>query len=194
MAPLAVAALLGALTVLLVATLPAGGSAASVRSAVTASVVVGQTCPERLPPRSRADIVGTVRNTGDEALTVTRFDGDAGTPGNERDDFLLTYQSGDANGNGLLDPGETWRYTGSYTLGDEDSTNIVGVDAVSTLGNPTGDLQECITDVIQRPAPGELAGAVPVRGRVLVRLPGADRFVPLAHVTELPMGTVIDAT
>ncbi|HYZ20487.1 MAG TPA: hypothetical protein VE615_13150 [Gaiellaceae bacterium] len=193
-APLTVAVLLGGLGVLVVATLPVGSSAASSRSALTASVIVGQTCPERLPPGSRADIVGSVRNTGDEVLRVTRFDADAGTPGNESDDFLLTYQSGDVNGNGLLDPGETHRYTGSYTLGDEDSTNIVGVDAVSTLGNPADDIQECTTDVIQPPAPGELAGVVPVRGQVLIRVPGSDRFVLLAHVTEIPVGTTVDAT
>ncbi len=193
-APLAVAGILAALAAIVVATLPAGTSAASARSAVTASVVVGQTCPERLPPGSRADVVGTVRNTGDEALTVARFDADAGTPGNETDDFLLTYQSGDANGNGVLDSGETWSYTGSYTLGDEDSTNIVGVDTVSSLGNPADDLQDCTTDVIQTPVPGELAGAVPVRGQVLVRVPGSDRFVPLQHVTEIPIGTTVDAT
>lgn len=193
-APLAVAGLFGAAAALLVATSPAGSSAAPARSAVTAAVVVGQICPERLPPGSRANIVGTVRNTGDEALTVTRFDADAGTPGNESDDFLLTYQSGDTNGNGVLDPGETWTYSGSYTLGDEDSTNIVGVDAVSSLGNPADDLQECTTDVIQSPAPGELAGVVPVRGQVLVRVPGSDRFVPLGHTTEIPMGTQVDAT
>jgi hypothetical protein len=173
---------------------PPGSSAAPALSAATATVVTSETCPTRLAPRSRADIVATVRNTGNEVLTVTRFDADAGTPGNESDDFLLTYQSGDGNGNGFLDPGETWTYVGSYTLGDEDSTNIVGVDAVSTLGNPADDLADCTTDVIQQPAPGELAGIAPVRGRVLVKLPGENRFVPIQHLTEIPIGSQVDAT
>jgi hypothetical protein len=192
-APVAVAGLVGAALLVGIAR-PSGGSAAPVRSAATATVVAGETCPTRLPPGSQADIVATVRNTGDEVLNVTRFDGDAGTPGNTGDDFLLTYRSGDGNGNGLLDPGETWTYGGGYTLGDEDSTNIVGVDTVSTLGNPADDLADCTTDVIQTPAPGQLAGIAPVAGRVLVRVPGSDRFVPLQHLTEIPIGTQIDAT
>jgi hypothetical protein len=192
-APIAVAGLVGAALVTGVAW-PSGSSAAPVRVAATATVVTSQTCPTRQPPGSRANVVATVRNTGDEVLTVTRFDADAGTPGNESDDFLLTFQTGDANGNGFLDPGETWTYVGGYTLGDEDSTNIVGVDAVSTLGNPADDLADCTTDVIQQPAPGELAGIAPVRGRVLVRVPGENRFVPLQHLTEIPMGSQVDAT
>jgi hypothetical protein len=191
--PIALAGLGGAALVLGVAW-PSGSSAAPARSAATASVVTTETCPTRLAPGSRANIVATVRNTGDEVLTVTRFDADAGTPGNESDDFLLTYQSGDANGNGFLDPGETWTYVGSYTLGDEDSTNIVGVDAVSTLGNPADDLADCTTDVIQQPAPGQLAGIAPVRGQVLVRVPGENRFVPLQHLTEIPLGSQVDST
>jgi hypothetical protein len=192
-APLAVVVLVGAALLIGIAR-PSGSSAAPARSAATATVVAGETCPTRLPPGSRADIVGTVRNTGDEVLSVTRFDADAGTPGNEGDDFLLTFESGDGNGNGLLDPGETWRYAGSYTLGDEDSTNIVGVDTVSTVGTPADDLADCTTDVIQTPAPGQLAGIAPVRGQVLVRVPGSARFVRLQHVTEIPMGTQVDAT
>jgi hypothetical protein len=192
-APFAVAGLVGAALAAGVAW-PSRSSAAPARAAATATVVTTETCPTRLAPGSRANIVATVRNTGDEVLTVTRFDADAGTPGNESDDFLLTFQSGDANGNGLLDPGETWTYVGSYTLGDEDSTNIVGVDAVSTLGNPADDLADCTTDVIQQPAPGELAGIAPVRGQVLVKVPGENRFVPLQHLTEIPVGSQVDAT
>jgi hypothetical protein len=160
-APLVVVGLVGTALVIGVAR-PSGSSAAPALSAATATVVASETCPTRLAPGSRADIVATVRNTGDEVLTVTRFDADAGTPGNESDDFLLTYQSGDGNGNGFLDPGETWTYVGSYTLGDEDSTNIVGV--------------------------------APVRGQVLVKLPGENRFVPLQHLTEIPIGSQVDAT
>jgi hypothetical protein len=192
-APLAVGGLVGAALLVGIAR-PSGSSAAPGQSAATATVVAGETCPTRLPPGSRADIVATVRNTGDEVLNVTRFDADAGTPGNESDDFLLTYGSGDGNGNGFLDPGETWTYGGSYTLREEDSTNIVGVDSVSTLGTPADDLADCTTDVIQTPAPGQLAGIAPVRGQVLVRVPGSARFVPLQHVTEIPMGTQVDAT
>jgi hypothetical protein len=87
-APLLVVGLVGTALVIGVAR-PSGSSAAP---AATATVVASETCPTRLAPGSRADIVATVRNTGDEVLTVTRFDADAGTPGNVSDDFLLTYR------------------------------------------------------------------------------------------------------
>ena len=35
---------------------------------------------------------------------------DAGTPGIVGDDFAPTFTGGDSNGNGMLDPGETWTY------------------------------------------------------------------------------------
>jgi hypothetical protein len=175
MAPLALVALVG------VAAVVDGGSAGgSAGQAAVAAVTVGQTCPVRLPPGTRAAVVGTVRNSGDEVLTVSSFDGDAGTPGNTADDFALVYQSGDANGNGTLDPGETWTYAGSYTLGDADSTNVVGVDAVSAGGTFASDLEACTTDVVQQPVPGVIVGVAPVRGVVLFRVPGSNRFVPLS--------------
>src|SRR5205823_5329210 len=62
-----------------------------------------------------------VSNPGTTALTVTAPRDDNGTPTNSADDFtpaavLVTfrgqqYNTGDANHNNLLDPGETWRYT-----------------------------------------------------------------------------------
>src|SRR5204862_224253 len=51
-------------------------------------------------------------NTGTSAVTVTSLRDDNGTPTNSADDFSPAYVSGgDANGNGLLDVGETWLYT-----------------------------------------------------------------------------------
>jgi DNA-binding beta-propeller fold protein YncE len=48
--------------------------------------------------------------------------------------------------------------------------------------------------IVQAPVPdlGETLVADPVRGTVLVRLPGRRRFVPLQTVTELPLGSTLD--
>jgi hypothetical protein len=184
-------ALLGVVAgAILAAALSAGTAPAQ---AAVANIELVQTCPNRVQPNTNITVNATVRNTGDEALTVTRVDGDAGTTA-ESDDFVLAYQSGDTNGNNLLDPGETWRYSGSYAVGDEDSTNNAGVDAVSTAGNFTDDLDSCVTDVAQDPVPGVLAGVQPVGGTVLVQVPGTNRFVRLNNITEIPVGSQIDAT
>jgi hypothetical protein len=183
-AALGVATLATSLAVLAAA---AGGITA------VAELEVTQTCPARVAPNSSAAVTAAVRNAGDEAFETLVVEGDAGTP-EETDDFALTFQSGDTNGNGLLDPGETWTYGGSYTLANEDSTNTVGVEALSVAGNNASDLDPCTTDVIQTPVPGVIAGVAPVRGTVLVRLPGTNTFVPLRSATEIPIGSQIDTT
>ena len=152
-------------------------------------MVVTETCPERVAPRSQANIAATVRNTGDEALHEVKVDSDAGTPGNEADDFFLTRTVGDD----LLDPGETWTFVGSYQLGDEDTVSVVIAEALSPTNQPVDDLEACPTDIIQPPVPGVDGPESPqVSGKVLVKLPGSNTFVELDGQTEIPMGTQVD--
>ncbi|MCO6454696.1 MAG: DUF11 domain-containing protein [Pirellulaceae bacterium] len=64
---------------------------------------------------------------------------DAGTPGDNTDDFTPDYVSGD-NGNGLLDPGETWVYS---------ATGIVEmVGQYRNIGKVTGSLVDTGTLVM----------------------------------------------
>ena len=122
-------------------------------------------------------------------------DADAGTPDNTADDFSLTLQSGDTNGNQLLDPTEEWTYNGAYDAPTEDVTNIVGVDAVSpTTQTAVSDLAPCETDVVQEPAPGKIAGVKPVSGKVLIKKAGTNMFVELTGQTEIPIGSQVDTT
>ncbi|HAX77735.1 MAG TPA: hypothetical protein DCY88_18330, partial [Cyanobacteria bacterium UBA11372] len=55
-----------------------------------------------------------VSNTGASALSNVVVKDDNGTPDDGADDFTPTYVSGD-NGNGLLDPGEVWKYSATVT-------------------------------------------------------------------------------
>lgn len=176
-------------TVIVAAACLVGSSFAG--STVVASVVVAQTCSNRIPPRTQAAVTATLRNDGDESLQQVVVDGDAGTA-DEADDFRLTLSGGDTDGDGVLDPGETWTYTGTYRVGVEDSTNVVTAEAVSLDGDEVGDLEACTTDVIQPPVPGVRAGVVPVRGRVLVKVPRTNRFVELRNATEIPIGSQVD--
>ena len=162
-------------------------------AAATASFVLNQTCSNRIAPNSQATVNATVQNDGNEALVNVLLDGDAGTPGTGGDDFPLNRTGGDGNGNNQLDPGETWTFGGSYRIGTEDSTNVVNAEATSVLGgDPVDELDTCTTDAIQPPVPGVRAGAVPVSGRVLVKIPGTNAFVELQNATEIPIGAQVD--
>jgi hypothetical protein len=188
-ATLATAMLVGA-TIFAVATTARGAS----HRAQTATLDLTQTCSNRVEPGSPISIQAVVQNTGNEILIITPPgpDADAGTPENGADDFILTYQSGD-NGNQLLDPGETWNYTGSFTAPSADVTNIVGVDAISTpVGTDVSDIAPCETDVIQQAQPGRIAGVREVAGTVLIKQKGSNAFVPLNGQTEIPVGSQVN--
>ena len=65
----------------------------------------------------------TVENTGNVTLSDIQVNDPL---------VSLTYVSGDSNGNGVLDPGETWVYTGTYTITQSDIDNG-GVDNQATV-------------------------------------------------------------
>jgi hypothetical protein len=186
-ATLAVAILVG-VTLFAVATTARGAS----HRAQAAAIDVTQTCSGRVEPGTQIDIQAVVQNSGDEIPDITAIDADAGTPDNTADDFNLTYQSGGTPPSGHLNPGEEETGGGSYTAPAEDVTNIVGVDAISTLQNNVSDIAACETDVIQQPAPGKVAGVQEVSGQVLIKKAGTNMFVPLNGETEVPIGSQIN--
>jgi hypothetical protein len=182
----------------LVAAAVALGTARSAPArAFAAAIDVTQTCTARVKPNTQVDIQAVVANTGDVVLTIPPglqgIAADAGTPLDESDDFSPAYASGDANNNQTLDPGEHWTYTGSYTAGTTDMTDIVDVDALGASGEDVGDLANCDTDVIQPPEPGVIVGVQKVAGKVLVKQPGG-KFVPLTGATEIKVGSIVDTT
>jgi hypothetical protein len=164
--------------------------------AFAAAIDVAQTCTPRVRPKAQVDIQAVVANTGDVSLTIPAglagISADAGTPLDESDDVVPTLVSGD-DGDGILEPGEHWTYTGSYTAATEDMTDIVGVDALGTGGEDVADVAACDTDVIQTPQPGVIVGVEKVGGKVLVKRPGG-KFVPLVRATEIKVGSVVDTT
>jgi archaellum component FlaF (FlaF/FlaG flagellin family) len=52
-----------------------------------------------------------VTNPGTVPLSGVTVTDDNGTPADPADDFAPTFRNGDANGNSLLDPGESWTYS-----------------------------------------------------------------------------------
>ncbi|MDX8535170.1 hypothetical protein RFM41_29675 [Mesorhizobium sp. VK25A] len=86
-----------------------------------------------------------VTNDGNVALANVVVKDDNGTSGNTGDDFNATaitsggFNTGDTNGNGLLDPGETWHYqaTGTAQLGNYVNNATATTDAYTdTAGHP----------------------------------------------------------
>jgi hypothetical protein len=190
-------AALAALLLAAACVLALGTARSAPARAFAAAIDVTQTCTHRVKPRTTVEIQAVVANTGDVPLTIanslTGIGADAGTPLDESDDFVPAYVSGDVNGNQTLDPTERWTYTGSFTAGTEDLTDIVDVDALGPGGEDVSDLANCDTDVIQPPAPGVIVGVQKVAGKVLVKQPGG-KFVPLTGSTEIKVGSVVDTT
>jgi hypothetical protein len=186
-ATLATAILAGA-TLFAVATTARGAS----HRAQVAAIDLTQTCSNRVDPGAKVDFAAVVRNSGDQVLTITAIDADAGTPDVTGDDIFLVAHTGDVNNNNLLDPAEEWTYPAAFTAPTEDVTNIVAVDAVAPDQSSVSDLAPCETDVVQQAQPGKIAGVKEVSGQVLIKEKGTNKFVPLNGETEIPVGSQVN--
>src|SRR4051812_15966969 len=77
-----------------------------------------------VPAGSTVTFTYIVTNPGSFSLSNVTVRDDNGTPGNTADDFNATFVSGDANANGLLDPGEMWTFTASRIATPGQYTNL----------------------------------------------------------------------
>ena len=77
-----------------------------------------------------------VTNTGTVELVIIDIIDDNGTPDDPTDDRRPVYVSGDTDGDGRLDPGETWRFTLDGVVGIGDYVNEVTVIAVEAVPGP----------------------------------------------------------
>jgi hypothetical protein len=161
---------------------------------LAAALNLTQTCADRVEAGAVVNVTATVTNTGEVSFLPPVVNGDAGTPNDNSRHFVMTLGGGDTNGNGLLDPGEAWTYAGSYHALSEPTTDIAGTDAVTVTGQHVSDLAPCTTDVVREPAPGVIVRVDVVSGTVLVKQPGSNKFVELPTETEIPIGSVVDAT
>jgi uncharacterized repeat protein (TIGR01451 family) len=73
-----------------------------------------------------------VTNTGNTPLSDVSVDDDKAGD--------ATYQSGDANGNNKLDADETWIFTATYTVSDEDDNPLVNTATASGTGVLTPEM------------------------------------------------------
>src|SRR2546423_95679 len=77
-----------------------------------------------------------VTNPGTMPLANVVVVDDNGTPGNPADDFSPIFIGGDANGNGQLDPTETWTYIATHIATMGQYTNFATVTGNDTFGTP----------------------------------------------------------
>jgi hypothetical protein len=80
-----------------------------------------------------------VTNPGNVPLSNVVVRDDNGTPANPTDDFSPTFVGGDANGNGLLEPGETWLYTATGTALAGQYGNVATVTGTDPIGQTPSD-------------------------------------------------------
>ena len=143
---------------------PPGGI--DVEKAVNAAIrssPLGRGCrrpghPRRLPIGTSVVWTYLVRNTGQTGLSNVVLVDDAGTPGNPADDFSPVFVSGDTDGDGLLDPTETWLYTSqgraSYTATADLFTNVATATANRSGSTVTdSDVANLVGDVLPPPPP-----------------------------------------
>ena len=85
-----------------------------------------------------------VTNDGMVALSDIVLSDDHGTPGDTNDDFTPIFLGGDADGDGLLDVGETWIYEASTVVSAGQYTNLGAVTGtpVDADGNPVPSLPQ----------------------------------------------------
>jgi hypothetical protein len=177
--------------------LAAGSAHGAGQRATAAAMDVTQTCTKRVEPNATVAVQAVVANSGDVPIDIPAGGilGDAGTPLADGDDFSPAFTGGDTNGDGHLSPGENWTYNGSYQADGEDLTDIISVEAQTFPDQePISDLAPCETDVVQPPSPGEIVGVSKIKGVVLVKKKGTNKFVPLEPPTEIPVGSEVDAT
>jgi hypothetical protein len=147
--------------------------------------LVKEASPTTIPEGTATDITYTytLTNTspGDDALTLTSFIDDNGTPADTSDDVDLlvdgTFVGGDTDGDGMLDKDETWTFT--YVREDTvvnagSLVNTAGVSAVDEEGNNTSDTDDATVTVTD---------ALPVVGLVKTVSP-----------TQVQAGTATDVT
>ncbi|KKK78257.1 hypothetical protein LCGC14_2845380, partial [marine sediment metagenome] len=89
---------------------------------------------EIMPIGHPIDWTYDVTNPGNVPLANVTVTDDNGTPGDTGDDFPPTFVDGDTNTDGLLDPGEMWRYWAGGTAAAGQYTNIADVVGTPVLG------------------------------------------------------------
>ena len=104
-------------------------------------LAVVKECTSQAHPGDEIDVTATVTNPGDTPLSdVAVSDSLAGA---------LSYVSGDTNTNDLLDPGEAWLFSGSYTAPEGDSSsNTVTATAMDGLEREVEATDDCTTDIL----------------------------------------------
>jgi hypothetical protein len=111
---------------------------------ITPGINIVKTGPDLSKVGDQVTYNYVVTNNGNVALDNVEVIDDAGTPGDNSDDFSPTFTGGDDSNDGLLDTDETWTYSKLFTIpqgASDPFTNTVTVTA-----NASGNEQETTDD------------------------------------------------
>ena len=104
--------------------------------------VFGGASGDNLTSIHSGDAIGwlyTLTNIGNTALSGITVTDNNGTPLNASDDFAAKYESGDTDGDQMLDVGETWIFTASGIAVSGTYSNIGTVSGMSSDGQTVTD-------------------------------------------------------
>ena len=96
-----------------------------------------------------------VTNPGTVSLANVTVTDDNGTPAIAGDDFQAIFTGGDSNGNGLLDPNETWTYTATGTVGVAQYCNVGTASGANAGTTATASDAACYR--VRPPEPPQVA-------------------------------------
>lgn len=92
-------------------------------------------------------------------------------------------------------PGAHALYLSILDQADAIVDSAVFVDRMRTTAVPPDQCRPgAVPAELPPPAVGQTANVMPVSGTVLVKLPGANGFIPLEQAAQVPLGSTLDAT
>ena len=131
--------------------------------------------PTVVNPGDTVDYTISVENTGNPDLTNVTVD-------DHLEGCTLSGPSGD-DGDGVLEPGETWTYSCSITAGEDDIENTATVEATDEAGETVSDSDTATVQV--KPLP-TITSLSPVSATV-----GGPAFTLIVNGTDFVSGSIV---
>jgi uncharacterized repeat protein (TIGR01451 family) len=130
-------------SIVLAATQPGSGSFARMAPATqdAPTISIGRDCPAALLDDGSVGVTATISSA--VALSAVSVIDDAGTADNPADDIALTVQDGDQNGDGALDPGESWTVSGAFTADAAAVGDTIAATGTDAAGNIVSGTASC---------------------------------------------------
>jgi uncharacterized repeat protein (TIGR01451 family) len=105
------------------------------------TISVARDCPAALLDDGSVGVTATISSA--IALSAVSVIDDAGAADNPADAIALTVQDGDQNGDGVLDPGESWTVSGAFTADASAAGDTITATGTDADGNTVSGGASC---------------------------------------------------